>query len=210
MYQTFNVNLSSLRKLYINGNFGSGGNNNENNNNDNSDDNGSNENQNNSGDETSQLSVERPRAKTGEISYYETPDCAREHGQWECWQKFLESRDLDKQAPRRLEATRHPAPSATDGISYEEHHKQTSRLPFIGNTSGSSTGTIGSKSRLEAVQVASGSGNGDFSAWYRVHSQTYGWLGWANEGSNAGTTGLKNRAEVVDTQVLPNGHIPRD
>ena len=46
--------------------------------------------------------------------------------------------------------------------------------------------------------------------WYRVHSQTFGWLGWARDGADAGTTGLSKRAEAVELQVLPQGQTPSD
>ena len=46
--------------------------------------------------------------------------------------------------------------------------------------------------------------------WYRVHSQTYGWLGWAHDDEPAGTIGQAKRAEAIDVQVLPQGQLPRD
>ena len=42
-----------------------------------------------------------------------------------------------------------------------------------------------------------------------MHSQTHGWLGWAHDGQEAGTTGLSKRAEAIDVQVLPQGQVPR-
>lgn len=44
--------------------------------------------------------------------------------------------------------------------------------------------------------------------WYRVHSQNFGWLGWACDGNPAGTTGFANRAEAFQAIVLPNGQKP--
>ncbi|MDO4808308.1 MAG: hypothetical protein Q4A07_13785, partial [Coriobacteriales bacterium] len=49
---------------------------------------------------------------------------------------------------------------------------------------------------------------GGYSVWYRVHSQTYGWLGWARDGADAGTTGLSRRAEAIEVQILPQGQFP--
>jgi uncharacterized protein YjdB len=46
------------------------------------------------------------------------------------------------------------------------------------------------------------------SVWYRVHSQTCGWLGWAHDGADAGTTGLAKRAEAMELQILPKGQVP--
>ena len=32
-----------------------------------------------------------------------------------------------------------------------------------------------------------------YDIYYRVHAQDYGWLGWAKNGSSAGTEGLSKR-----------------
>ena len=48
----------------------------------------------------------------------------------------------------------------------------------------------------------------NYSVWYRVHSQTYGWLGWAKDGEAAGTTGLSRRIEALDVQILHKGQGP--
>lgn len=50
----------------------------------------------------------------------------------------------------------------------------------------------------------------NYSVWYRVHSQTYGWLGWAKDGADAGSTGLAKRAEAIEIQILPAGQVPSD
>ena len=65
--------------------------------------------------------------------------------------------------------------------------------------------------RLEAVRISltgDAAKKGNFSAWYRVHSQDYGWLGWAHDGAEAGTSGLAKRAEAIDVQILPQGQVP--
>ena len=44
--------------------------------------------------------------------------------------------------------------------------------------------------------------------WLAGVSQTYGWLGWAYDGQDAGTTGLSRRAEAIDVQILPQDQVP--
>ena len=44
--------------------------------------------------------------------------------------------------------------------------------------------------------------------WYRVHSQTYGWFGWAKDGEPAGTAGQSKRVEALEVRVLPKGDEP--
>ncbi len=65
-------------------------------------------------------------------------------------------------------------------------------------------GTTGQSKRVEAVQVrlsdrltAAG-----YHVWYRVHAQTYGWLGWACDGAPAGTSGQSKRLEAIEMVVL--------
>ena len=48
----------------------------------------------------------------------------------------------------------------------------------------------------------SGAAADGYSVWYRVHSQTVGWLGWAHDREEAGTSGLALRAESVEVVVL--------
>ncbi|MDO4798768.1 MAG: hypothetical protein Q4A01_12205 [Coriobacteriales bacterium] len=65
--------------------------------------------------------------------------------------------------------------------------------------------------RVEAIKVTltgDMAKDGAFSVWYRVHSQNYGWLGWACDGDPAGTTGLSKRAEAIEVQVLPQDQVP--
>ena len=76
---------------------------------------------------------------------------------------------------------------------------------------GAVAGTTGEARRLEAVRVrltGELAAEGGYSVWYRVHRQTYGWMGWAHDGEDAGTTGLARRAEAVEVQVLPQGQVP--
>ena len=70
-------------------------------------------------------------------------------------------------------------------------------------------GTEGESRRIEAARIRlSGEQAEHLSVWYRVHSQTYGWLGWAHDGADAGTTGLSKRAEAIEVQVLSQGSAP--
>jgi uncharacterized protein YjdB len=50
----------------------------------------------------------------------------------------------------------------------------------------------------------------DNHVWYRVHSQTYGWLGWTCDGEPAGTTGMSKRAEAYQVLVLHGDEKPAD
>jgi uncharacterized protein YjdB len=68
------------------------------------------------------------------------------------------------------------------------------------------TGTTGRGLRMEAVEFRlTGDVAESYDIWYRVHSADYGWLGWACNGSPAGTTGLSKRVEAVQVMLLPKG-----
>ena len=44
-----------------------------------------------------------------------------------------------------------------------------------------------------------------YDIYYRVHAQTYGWLGWAKNGEIAGTTGLAKRLECIQIVLVKKG-----
>ena len=44
-----------------------------------------------------------------------------------------------------------------------------------------------------------------YDIYYRVHSQTYGWLGWAKNGESAGTEGQAKRLEAIEIQLVEKG-----
>ena len=44
-----------------------------------------------------------------------------------------------------------------------------------------------------------------YDVYYRVHVQTYGWLGWAKNGASAGTEGLAKRMEAIEIVLVAKG-----
>ena len=44
-----------------------------------------------------------------------------------------------------------------------------------------------------------------YDIYYRVHSQSYGWLGWAKNGEIAGTAGLAKRMEAIQIKLVEKG-----
>lgn len=66
------------------------------------------------------------------------------------------------------------------------------------------SGTTGQAKNLEAIQIKlSGEIAQKFDVYYRVYSQTFGWLGWAKNGDSAGTEGLNFRMESLQIKILP-------
>ncbi len=73
-------------------------------------------------------------------------------------------------------------------------------------TNGAMSGTSGESKRLEAICVELyGEVASHYDVYYRVHSQTFGWLGWAKNGQPSGTAGYAKRLEGIQIVLLPKG-----
>ncbi|WP_285100507.1 hypothetical protein [Promicromonospora sp. MEB111] len=70
-------------------------------------------------------------------------------------------------------------------------------------------GSVGQNRRLEAFRINDGGPLAPYyDVWYRAYVPKYGWLGWAKNGENSGTTGFDYRLEAVQVRVLPKGKAP--
>ena len=112
---------------------------------------------------------------------------------------------------KRLEAlTIKLADESAGSIEYRSHVQGTGWESSWAKDGGES-GTINQSKRVEAIQVRlTGEHAKNNSVWYRVHSQTYGWLGWAKDGEPAGTVGMSKRVEAYQVLILPEGQKPED
>lgn len=71
---------------------------------------------------------------------------------------------------------------------------------------GQMAGTSGEAKRLEAICVnLTGEMSQKYDIYYRVHAQSYGWLGWAKNGAPAGTAGYAKRLEGIQVVLVPKG-----
>ncbi len=112
---------------------------------------------------------------------------------------------------KRLEAlTIKLADESAGSIEYRSH-VQGAGWESSWAKNGGESGTINQSKRVEAIQVRlTGERAKNNSVWYRVHSQTYGWLGWAKDGEPAGTVGMSKRTEAYQVLILPEGQKPED
>ena len=68
------------------------------------------------------------------------------------------------------------------------------------------SGTSGEAKRLEGICIAlTGEMAQHYDVYYRVHAQSYGWLGWARNGAPAGTSGLAKRLEGIQVVLVEKG-----
>ncbi len=66
-------------------------------------------------------------------------------------------------------------------LSYNTHLANIGWQGF--KSSGQLSGTTGQARQVEAIQIKlTGSDANNYDVFYRVHSQNYGWLGWAKNG----------------------------
>ena len=71
---------------------------------------------------------------------------------------------------------------------------------------GAMAGTSGEAKRLEAICInLTGDMAAKYDIYYRVHAQSYGWLGWASNGAPAGTAGFGKRLEGIQIVLVPKG-----
>ena len=66
------------------------------------------------------------------------------------------------------------------------------------------SGTSGESKRLEAICIElTGDMAEHYDVYYRVHAQSYGWMGWAKNGEEAGTAGFAKRLEGIQIVLVP-------
>lgn len=70
-------------------------------------------------------------------------------------------------------------------------------------SNGKISGTSGQRKRVEAIEIMlTGEMAEHYDIYYRVYSQTYGWLGWAKNGMRAGTEGMSKRLENIEIKLV--------
>ncbi|MBA4701166.1 MAG: hypothetical protein H2212_17225 [Ruminococcus sp.] len=47
-----------------------------------------------------------------------------------------------------------------------------------------------------------------YDVYYQVHIQDYGWLGWTQNGNNAGSSGKSKRLEYIQAVLAKKGGNP--
>lgn len=78
--------------------------------------------------------------------------------------------------------------------------------PTTWKQDGDMAGTSGEAKRLEAICITlTGEMADHYDIYYRVHAQSYGWLGWAKNGNPAGTAGYAKRLEGIQIAIVPKG-----
>ena len=139
----------------------------------------------------------------------------RSHLQTYGWQNWKNDGDISGTTgkAKRLESLKLELKNKdyTGGICYNAH-VQTIGWQADPNKSatwkkdGEFCGTTGNEKRLEAIQIELyGEMAEHYDIYYRVHSQTYGWMKWAKNGEMTGTTGQHKRIEGIQVVLVKKG-----
>lgn len=79
---------------------------------------------------------------------------------------------------------------------------------WTGYTTGM-VGTTGQGKRLEAIRIKlTGEAASKYDVYYRTHVARIGWLNWASNGANSGTSGMAAPVEAVQIMLSPKGVTP--
>ena len=146
----------------------------------------------------------------------ETPNVSyRTHVQsygWQGWKYNGQMSGTSGQAKRlegiNIKLTNKPY---SGGICYTTHVQSYGWQGDINNSAtwkkdGEMAGTSGQAKRLEAIMIKlTGEMAEHYDVYYRVHAQSYGWLGWAKNGDPAGTAGYAKRLEGIQIVLVPKG-----
>ena len=107
---------------------------------------------------------------------------------------------------KRLESIKIWVKSELSGSVEYETHVQTYGWSIGTKKDSEECGTTGEAKRLEAIKIKlTGEMAEKFDVYYRVHSQTYGWLDWACNGEASGTSGLAKRLEAIEIVLVEKG-----
>ena len=88
---------------------------------------------------------------------------------------------------------------------WKDGNPETDKSTWKGKN-GSMSGTSGEAKRLEAICIdLTGEMTEHYDVYYRVHAQSYGWLGWAKNGEEAGSEGLSKRLEGIQIVLVKKG-----
>ena len=147
-------------------------------------------------------------AKQPNISY-------RTHVQSFGWQSFVSNGAMSGTSgkAKRLEGIEIKLGSLpyAGGVRYTTHVQTygwqgKENDPTTWKKDGAMAGTSGEAKRLEAIRIGLyGEMAEKYDIYYRVHAQSYGWLGWAKNGNPAGTAGYAKRLEGIQIVLVEKG-----
>ena len=105
---------------------------------------------------------------------------------------------------KRLESIKIWVKSELSGSVEYETHVQTYGWSIGTKKDSEECGTTGEAKRLEAIRIKlTGEMAKHYDIYYRVHAQSFGWLGWAKNGETAGTSGMAKRLEAIQIKLVP-------
>ena len=149
-------------------------------------------------DETN--TIELPIVEANQIPQIEYTSHVQSIG-WQDWKKDGELSGTTGLG-KRLEGIKIHLNGADGGIEYISY-VQSYGWESSWRSSNQLTGTEAQGKRIEAIKIRlTGNIANNYDVIYRVHSQSYGWLGWAKNGQTAGTVALAKRIEGIEIKLV--------
>lgn len=127
------------------------------------------------------------------------------------WQKYVSDGTMSGTTgeAKRLESIK----IKLKGINYAGNIEYKTHIQSIGweryfQKNDNVSGTTGEAKRLEAIKIRlTGEIANHYDVYYRVHAQSFGWLGWAKNGEQSGTAGYAKRLEGIEIKLIEKGKI---
>lgn len=106
----------------------------------------------------------------------------------------------------QIEALRMYLESQYEGNVLYESHIQNIGWESTYRSNGNISGTTGKAYRVESLRIKlTGEISNYYDVYYRVYSKTFGWLGWAKNGEDAGTTNLLEKLQAIEVKLVEKG-----
>lgn len=103
----------------------------------------------------------------------------------------------------QIEALRLYLDSEYEGNILYESHIQNIGWESSYKSNGSISGTTGRSYRAESIRIKlTGDISKYYDVYYRVYSKSFGWLGWAKNGEEAGTTNLSEKLQAIEVKLV--------
>lgn len=104
---------------------------------------------------------------------------------------------------KQIEALKMYLDSQYEGNILYESHIQNIGWESSYKSNGNISGTTGKSYRVESIRVKlTGEISNHYDVYYRVYSKTFGWLGWAKNGEDAGTTNLLEKLQAIEVKLV--------
>lgn len=131
----------------------------------------------------------------------------RSHVEKQGWLPWVGDRVISGTLGQRLqmEAFQLKVDNANLGLRYQTRSERGDWTGWV--NSDNIGGTTGERRQLEGLRIElTGQDSTKYDVYYRVHTESFGWLPWAKNGEKSGSEGFSYRVESMQVSILPKGN----